>query len=371
MSEREMERQQLATKAVDPKLYYDYEGRFIRQRLERDWMRMQPHVVKPGMFAKGGHALGDVRVFERFTIGPISSMTCGFVELRAGESTPAQRRTPSMVGYVVAGSGATARDGASHDFTAGDVVFVPPYTTYTITAGPDGLTLFVPEARIWHVLGLLHEEHHEQHRMPGEVEPVTDRDGRWSGYRVDSGVLGLESELNVHAGAEPHREAVFAARRAVTEEIKGETWYDDMLRLLVTENRVERDTPRVIRGADLPFERTRQGRLKYYLTNWSEVAGHDMDLAVYEIPGNAHTGRHRHVAEELLYVLSGSGHDEHEGTTYEWAAGDLVCVPPMTAHQHFNDGPETARLVSVWTRQPANEYFGGIEHISDATPEAD
>jgi hypothetical protein len=39
----------------------------------------------------------------------------------------------------------------------------------------------------------------------------------------------------------------------------------------------------------------------------------------------------------------------------------------MTAHQHHNDGDEIARLMSVWPRQLANEFLGGIEHISDAS----
>jgi len=39
----------------------------------------------------------------------------------------------------------------------------------------------------------------------------------------------------------------------------------------------------------------------------------------------------------------------------------------MTAHQHHNDGNDTAVLVSVWPKQLAHEHLGGIEHLADAS----
>ena len=82
-------------------------------------------------------------------------------------------------------------------------------------------------------------------------------------------------------------------------------------------------------------------------------------------PGG-HTGKHRHIFEEMIYVHEGSGHDVHEQTKYSWEAGDLICIPPMTAHQRCNDGDTPVRLLSTWPRQLAHEFLGGIEHIDDA-----
>src|SRR5213594_61919 len=100
MAEKERVREGLREQEVDPKLYYDYEGRFIKQKLERERMDLLPRVVKPAMFAKGGHALGDLRVFERYTVAPISAPTCSFLDLKPGERTEKQRTTPSMIAYV-------------------------------------------------------------------------------------------------------------------------------------------------------------------------------------------------------------------------------------------------------------------------------
>ncbi|MGH3452505.1 MAG: cupin domain-containing protein, partial [Haloechinothrix sp.] len=111
----------------------------------------------------------------------------------------------------------------------------------------------------------------------------------------------------------------------------------------------------------------RQGRLKFYLSNWSDIAGQDVDLALYEIPYAGRSGAHRHIAEEILLVLEGSGHDIHDGSRHSWEAGDVICVPPMTAHQHVNDGDGAARLLTAWMHHPANEFLGGVEHIEDAS----
>ena len=57
MAERLSEKERLKELETDPKLYYDYEGRFIKQKLEQERMDHLPRVVTPAMFAKGGGLL--------------------------------------------------------------------------------------------------------------------------------------------------------------------------------------------------------------------------------------------------------------------------------------------------------------------------
>jgi quercetin dioxygenase-like cupin family protein len=365
--QREKEAVDLSTNEVDPRLYYDYEGRFIKQKLERDRMRLLPRVVPPQLFAPGGHALGDVRVFERFTAGPISALTCRFVKLAPGESTPLERRIPALTAYVLEGSGVCTQDGVDHDFATEDVLFVPPYTSYRITAGEQGLRAWVPESRLWHVLGLLWSEHHEPQQVPGEIELLTDADGEWSGYKFPRGLLGLEGDLSVPKGADPKRETVFAAREEGRRLENPTTQYDHFVDLLGQEKEQRDNSPRVFPAAGVEFENTRQGSLRFRVDNWAGLHGQDLDVAEYRIEPGHHTGRHRHIPEEMLLVVSGRGHDVHDESVHPWKAGDLICIPPMTEHQHFNDGDEPARLVSAWSHHPANEFLGGIQHIEDAS----
>jgi quercetin dioxygenase-like cupin family protein len=367
MAEMERVKERLREEEVDPKLYYDYEGRFIKQKLERERMELLPRVVKPPMFAKGGNALGDLRVFERYTVAPLSALTCGFLDVKPGGRSERIRLLPSMIAYILEGDGECVQDDKSYAFSTDDLVVIPPYTTQEFIAGKSGLRAWLPQVRLWHVLGLLWQEQFDFQSIPEGTNPIKDGAGNLVGFRVPRGVLGLEEDLEVRRGSDGKREAVFAARRAVKQTSQGKTKYDWFLNRLVEENELEAKGPRVIKRATTPVEDTRQGRLQFYISLWTEVAARALDCMAMEIEPGGHTGKHRHIFEEMILVQEGKGYDVHEQTKYPWEAGDIICIPPMTAHQHFNDGAAPVRLISTWPRQLAHEFLGGIEHISDAS----
>src|SRR5262245_21072561 len=136
--------------------YYDYEARFIKQKREQERINILPRVIKPAMFAKGEFALGDMRVFGRYTVAPLSVLTCGFLELRPDEETEPRRMIPSCIAYVIEGSGESIQDGVKFPCSAGDVVIVPSYTAYQFVAhSKNGLRLWLPQIRLWHGQGML------------------------------------------------------------------------------------------------------------------------------------------------------------------------------------------------------------------------
>lgn len=320
--------------------YYDYEARFVKQRREQERINILPRVIKPAMFAKGEFALGDMRVFSRYTVAPLSTLTCGFLDLRAGTQTESRRMIPSLIAYIIEGSGESIQDGAQFSFAAGDVVIVPSYTTYHFVAHPNhGLRAWLPQIRLWHGQGLLWRDPMDQACSNHESAATSDE--------------------NVAA--------LFASRRQLQTLATGKTGYDWFLSRAAEENRVEKESPRVIRDSDCSWESTRQGNLKFYISRWTEVASRGLDLMAEEIGAGKRSGEHRHIFEELLLVIKGRGYDLHEGTQHPWQAGDLICVPPMISHQHINEGKVAALLVSVWPRQPGHELLGGIEQISDAS----
>ena len=64
------------------------------------------------------------------------------------------------------------------------------------------------------------------------------------------------------------------------------------------------------------------------------------------------SGKHRHMWEEIIFVVEGSGYDLHwdmkfdcleafewdwapEPKRFEWKRGDYIYIPPFTIHQHF------------------------------------
>src|SRR5262245_58510104 len=265
---------------VSSEHYYDYEARFINQKREQERINILPRVIKPAMFAKGEFALGDMRVFGRYTVAPLSVLTCGFLELKAGGETEPRRMIPSLVAYVIEGSGGSIQDGAKFPCSAGDVVIVPSYTTYQFVAHPkNGFRLWLPQIRLWHGQGLLWRDSPNQSGDDSENETTTEQKIK----------------------------ALFHSRRQVRPAIVGQTRYDWFLSRLAEENRIEREGPRVIREAVSSWESTRQGKLKFYISRWREVAAPALDLMAQEIAPGERSGEHRHIFEELLLVVKGRG----------------------------------------------------------------
>jgi uncharacterized RmlC-like cupin family protein len=109
-----------------------------------------------------------------------------------------------------------------------------------------------------------------------------------------------------------------------------------------------------------------------------------VDAYMQIIPPGSRSGRHRHLAEECLYVLEGRGYDLHqdcdveitdtyhwtpqaEVKRYEWEAGDVIYIPPNTIHQHFNaSADKPARLISATNRIYKACGLNDLEQLEDA-----
>ena len=145
---------------------------------------------------------------------------------------------------------------------------------------------------------------------------------------------------------------------------------------------------KVIHPEDMPWEMARQGLLKHLINEAMNTRMETVDAYMQIIPPGSRSGRHRHLAEECLYVLEGHGHDLHqdcdveitdtyhwtpqdEVKRFEWEAGDVVYVPPNTIHQHFNaNADQPARLISIVNRVFKAVGLNDLEQLEDA-PEYD
>ena len=77
-----------------------------------------------------------------------------------------------------------------------------------------------------------------------------------------------------------------------------------------------------------------------------------VDGRLLQLPAEGNSASQRHFYEQGVYIVSGSGHtflqQENRGEQrVEWHAGDLLAIPLNVRHQHFNDGKEPARLLSI------------------------
>jgi quercetin dioxygenase-like cupin family protein len=145
---------------------------------------------------------------------------------------------------------------------------------------------------------------------------------------------------------------------------------------------------KVVRPEEMPWEMSRQGLLKHLLNEQMNTRMETVDAYMQIIPPGSRSGRHRHLAEECLYVVEGRGYDLHqdcdveitdtyhwkpqdEVKRYEWEAGDVIYIPPNTIHQHFNAAAdEPARLISAINRIYKYCGLNDLEQIADA-PEYD
>jgi len=114
---------------------------------------------------------------------------------------------------------------------------------------------------------------------------------------------------------------------------------------------------KIVKPHEMPWEMAPQGLLKHLLNEAMNTRMETVDAYMQIIPPGSRSGKHRHLAEECLYVVEGRGYDLHqdcdveitddyhwipqdEVKRFEWEAGDIVYVPPNTIHQHFNADPE-------------------------------
>lgn len=145
---------------------------------------------------------------------------------------------------------------------------------------------------------------------------------------------------------------------------------------------------KIVRPDDMVWEMSRQGLLKHLLNEQMNTRMDTVDAYMQIIPPGSRSGKHRHLAEECLYVLEGRGYDLHqdcdveitdtyhwkpqdEVKRYEWEAGDVIYIPPNTIHQHFNADPDRpVRLISAINRVYKFCGLNDLEQLENA-PEYD
>ncbi len=145
---------------------------------------------------------------------------------------------------------------------------------------------------------------------------------------------------------------------------------------------------KILHPEDMPWEMARQGLLKHLLNEQMNTRMETVDAYMQIVPPGSRSGKHRHLAEECLYVVEGRGYDLHqdcdveitdtyhwkaqdEVKRYAWEAGDVIYIPPNTIHQHFNASPDKpVRLISAINRIYKFSGLNDLEQLEDA-PEYD
>lgn len=141
---------------------------------------------------------------------------------------------------------------------------------------------------------------------------------------------------------------------------------------------------KIIKPEEMPWEDSSHGRLKHVLNEHMcedmDIPARATDIYIQEIPPGSKSGKHRHMSEELVFILEGEGYDLHwdptsvirdtvewewpdEPQRFDWEEEDVVFIPNNTAHQHHNASDEDpVRLLIIQCR--AYTHFGyGFEDM--------
>jgi quercetin dioxygenase-like cupin family protein len=96
-----------------------------------------------------------------------------------------------------------------------------------------------------------------------------------------------------------------------------------------------------------------------------------VDVTVIEIPPGGKLAPHRHLAEEMIYFVSGKGFTEiwngksGKKQKYAWAEGDMLSPALNAWHQHFNaSNSSPARYVSITTTPLMKNVFNNSAFLN-------
>lgn len=172
------------------------------------------------------------------------------------------------------------------------------------------------------------------------------------------------------------------------EGVENQPLYQDLLDDAAARPARDAERKKVVHPQDMPWDMSRQGLLKHLINESMNTRMETVDSYMQIVPPGSKSGKHRHLAEECLYVLEGTGYDLHQDcdveitdtyfwkpqdkvSRWEYEAGDVIYVPPNTIHQHFNADPDKPlRLISVINRIFKQCGLNDLEQIEDA-PEYD
>ena len=140
----------------------------------------------------------------------------------------------------------------------------------------------------------------------------------------------------------------------------------------------------VVKASEMPFERSPDGLIKHIVNEQMNTKECCVDIYMQFLPPGGASGKHRHLSEEVFFVVEGAGYDLHwdvrfncedefewtwdtEPKRFDWSAGDFVYIPPYCIHQHFNGDPATeARIIVINSRLLKPMGFDWFEQIEPA-----
>lgn len=260
--------------------------------------------------------------------------------------TLGHRHTVEAVIYWLTGHGYSIIDGVRHEWKAGDAVCVPMFAWHRHVNESDDFAYYTASTTGPLSMGL------------GQAVYEDERFPQFFVYAQE----GEKAMKSLAPGAASPDE--FHAR---LHESKAQDLYAEEVSFAFHEEARRRKSKVVARLSERVFETTVMGRVANLVDARLGFYVKALSTMMYEIPAGAYSGSHRHLYDEIVYVLDGEGRAIVDDRTYEIRKGDTISVPLFAWHQFFGGG-STLSLLSHNTR-PAMENLGLVltQHGEDAS----
>ncbi len=253
-----------------------------------------------------------------------------FVELPPHSSNNGHGHQNEAAFYILKGKGYEIHDDLRYDWSKGDLVFVHAdsvhrhFNPYDETA----IALVTKAKSAWMYLGLVQQGSKSQIDDPSRF-----------GERVEWGQIWTPGVMN---------------------------------------------RKKVVRASENSWEDTPLGKVKTLSSaQKSDLRNFSVDVFELEIPQGGHSGRRWQMADEILYVIGGSGYSLHwevgadiaekyyariatDPTRHEIKAGDTLYVPQNTVAQHFSAEGEPLHLLSAQNRLFKMLGYDNVVFFEDA-----
>ena len=139
--------------------------------------------------------------------------------------------------------------------------------------------------------------------------------------------------------------------------------------------------PNVIAAEEMPWEDSPDGRIKHLIHRNMKTPELCVEAYMLFLDAGGRSGKHRHMWEELAFVVEGEGYDLHwdmmfdckdefiwewepEAKKYEWKQGDYIYVPPYTNHQSF--GTKGSRVIVMSNPLIKDMGFDWLDQLENA-----
>jgi quercetin dioxygenase-like cupin family protein len=307
---------------------------FRRAQLEAPRVRNDEIVVDDAQVGHSGDSK-DSRTWWR--IGPgdepflTQNLQVHFVEIPPGKSNHGHGHQNEAVFYILQGSGYEIHDDRRYDWEQGDLVSVHTDSVHRhFNDGDETAKALVVKAKTtWMTFGLIQQ---------GRSGPIENEDE--FGEREDWPRIWTE-------GVDQRK--------------------------------------KVVKPSDTVWETTRDGKVRVLCSkDTSDVRVFSVDIYEQEIPPGSRSAKHLHMADEVAYVLSGSGKSlqweveaeiaeryyariAKEPSEWEFTRDDTVYIPQNHVHQYVNTSDtEPLRLLVAQNRLIKFLGYDNVAYFEDA-----